>query len=101
MRGGISVRRGFGWVGVAVALGLATLTSACTTAPPPPVESSSTTAATSSSSSPTTSSSATSSGSATTASGIPEAARANTADGAVAFTQYYFREVNRSYNTMT
>ena len=91
--------RRFGWVGVAVAAGLATMMSACTTSSAPPVESSSTTAASSSSTTPS-STSSTSTGSATTASGIPDAAKANTADGALAFSALFGDRANQAYSEL-
>lgn len=92
--------RRVGWFGVAVAVGLATTISACTTSAAPPVESSSTTAASSSSTTPTTSGSSTASGSATTASGIPDAAKANTQDGATAFVIYFAQVANEAYTKL-
>lgn len=90
------------WACVALALGLATTAvAACTTPSSPPVES--TTSASTATSSSATSTSTTASRATTTLAGsdLPEAARANTADGAVAFTLFFFKEVNRSYSSMT
>jgi Family of unknown function (DUF6318) len=95
-----SVGRPFRWVGIAVALGLASVTSACTTPSLPPVESSSTAPAASSSTTPKTSARSTSSGAATTASDIPEAAKANTAEGAEAFTRFFAERANFAYDTL-
>ena len=92
--------RGFTRVGVAVVLGLATMTSACTTSSSAPVESSSSTAISTSSTTPEASTTSTSSGSATTTSGIPEAARANTAEGAEAFTRFFAEQANSAYDAL-
>ena len=92
--------RRFGWVGVTVALTLATTMSACTTSSSPPVDSLSASPSSSNSTTAATPSSSTSSGSATTASGIPDAARANTAKGAEAFTTFFADQANSAYNKM-
>ena len=93
--------RGFRWVAVAVVVALATLTSACTTSTARPAESSTSAATASSSTASTPPTNGSTSTTTSAGSDIPEAARANTADGAVAFTQFFFREVNRGYSSMT
>jgi hypothetical protein len=89
------------WACVALALGLATTAvAACTTSSSPPVES--TTSASTATSSSATSTSTTASTTTTTfvGSDIPEAARENTADGAVSFTGFFAQRANQAYSEL-
>jgi hypothetical protein len=92
------------WAATRLGVGVAALAliAGCSTPDPTPPPSSTTSpVGTSSSTTSTASASSTASGSATTgASDIPEAARVNTPDGAVAFTDYFFTQTNLAYSSL-
>jgi hypothetical protein len=92
------------WAATRMGLGVAALAliAGCSTPDPTPPPSSTTSPVGSSSSTTSAASStSTATGSATTAaSDMPEAARANTPDGAVAFTDYFFRQTNLAYSSL-
>jgi hypothetical protein len=91
------------WTATRLGLGVAALAliAGCSTPDPTPPPPSSTSPVGTSSSTTTTASSSTPTVSATTgASDVPEPARANTPQGAVAFTEFFFANVNQAYKTL-
>jgi Family of unknown function (DUF6318) len=92
------------WAATRMGLGVAALAliAGCSTPDPTPPPSSTTSpVGTSSSTTSAASSTSTATGSATTgASDLPEPARANTPEGAVAFTEFFFANVNQAYKTL-